>query len=149
MNQPVELNWDKATSAQIEEHLLRCEADFVPRLSERVDLGDYARKLFNEATRAEAWSGSELVGLVAFYCNDESKRAIFVTNVSVLSAWRHNKLAARLMVECIGFANRSGFQHIDLEVACSNAPAVRLYQKLGFTTRETKGSLFAMSLQID
>ena len=54
-----------ASTVQIAEHLLCCDPDFVPKLSERVDIPDYAEKIVNKATRFEAWSNGTLVGLVA------------------------------------------------------------------------------------
>jgi hypothetical protein len=68
MNEAVEYLSNNASEAQIAGHLSRCDADFVPSLSGRVDINDYAKKIVNKAMRFEAWSGGELVGLVAAYC---------------------------------------------------------------------------------
>ena len=64
---------NKASEAEIAEHLSRCDADFVPPLSGRVEINEYAKKIANKATRFEAWSGGMLVSLVAAYCNDHEK----------------------------------------------------------------------------
>ncbi len=47
---------NKATTAQIIDHLQRCNADFIPPLSGRTNIDDYALKITNKATRFEAWS---------------------------------------------------------------------------------------------
>ena len=75
---------NKASEAEIAEHLSRCDADFVPPLSGRVEINDYAKKIASKATRFEAWSGGTLVGLVAAYCNDQEKHIAYITSVSVL-----------------------------------------------------------------
>ena len=71
---PIAFRSSKATEAQIAEHLARCDADFVPPLSGRVEINDYAKKISIKAKRFEAWSGDILVGLVAAYCNHHEKR---------------------------------------------------------------------------
>ena len=97
MSAAIEYRLNMASAAQIAEHLLRCDADFVPPLSGRVEIRDYAQKIASKATRFEAWSGGTLVGLVAAYCNDRDKRIAFITSVSVLREWTGKGIAARLM----------------------------------------------------
>jgi len=70
----VEYLSNKASEVEIAEHLSRCEADFVPPLSGRLEINDYAKKIASKAMRFEAWSDGRLVGLVAGYCNDQEKR---------------------------------------------------------------------------
>jgi ribosomal protein S18 acetylase RimI-like enzyme len=128
---------NKASAAQIADHLLRCDADFIPPLSGRVEINDYARKIASKATRFEAWSGGTLVGLVAAYCNDQESRIAYITSVSVLRAWTGKDIAARLMSRCIEHAKASGMRQISLEVAGDNAPAIKLYKNSGFKISNT------------
>jgi len=75
----------QASEVEIAEHLAHCDADFLPPLSSRVEIVDYARKIVAQAARFEAWSGGRLVGLVAMYCNDQERQIAYITSVSVLS----------------------------------------------------------------
>lgn len=132
MSASVEFQSGRASVEQVAEHLLRCDGDFVPPLSERVEIAEYANKIASKAMRFEAWSGDELVGLVAAYCNDREKCIAYITSVSVLREWQSKGIASNLVGHCIEYAKASGMRQISLEVAGNNVSAIRLYKKFGF-----------------
>jgi len=137
---------NKASEAEIADHLLRCDTDFVPPLSDRVELSSYAHKIACKAVRFEAWGEAVLVGLVATYCNDSERRVAYITNVSVMPEWKGAGIASCLLDRCIEHVKKLGFEHIELEVDSGNAGAVRLYEKKGFTTKEMSGREVIMRL---
>ena len=132
---PLEYRRDTATSDDVRAHLARCDADFTPPLSARLDLGAYAAKLAERAARFEAWDGDELVGLVAAYVTPGAPEA-FISNVSVVPELRGNGVAAALVADCVDRARESGAATLRLEVATADAAAGRFYEKLGFTERD-------------
>jgi len=144
----VEYLSNKASEVEIAEHLSRCEADFVPPLSGRLEINDYAKKIASKAMRFEAWSDGRLVGLVAAYCNDQEKRIAYITSVSVLREWMEKGIAAFLMRQCIEYAKTSGMRQIGLEVAEGNTPAIALYEKSGFLASKTNAPFVSMILNI-
>ncbi len=148
MSATVDYQLNKATGTEITEHLLRCDASFIPPLSERVEIIDYAMKIASKADRFEAWSGDTLVGLVAAYCNDMETRSAHITSVSVLRAWMKKGIAARLLEQCIAYAQASGMHTIRLAVASSNIPAIRLYVKYGFIAGEADTAFTSMYLHL-
>ena len=131
---PLEYRRDTATTDDVHAHLTRCDADFTPPLSARLDLGDYAAKLADRAARFEAWDGGELVGLVACYVTPGAPEA-FISNVSVEPCLRGQGVAAALVGDCIDCARESGAGTLRLEVATADRAAGRFYEKLGFTDR--------------
>jgi len=139
---------NKASAAQIAEHLLGCDVDFVPPLSGRVEINDYARKIASKATRFEAWSGGTLVGLIAAYCNDQESRIAFITIASVLRAWRGKGIAVRLMSQCIEHMKASGMRQISLKVGRDNTPAIKLYKKSGFEISNTGTPSITMNYSV-
>jgi ribosomal protein S18 acetylase RimI-like enzyme len=145
----IEYLLNKSSEAEIAEHLSGCDADFVPPLSCRVEINDYAKKIASKAIRFESWSGGMLVGLVAAYCNDREKRIAFVTSVSVLRAWTGRGIAARLMEMCVEHAKASGMKQISLEVASNNTAAIRLYEKSGFLAGKSKAPFSTMYLHLN
>lgn len=128
-----EYSINRADAVQIATHLRACDAAFVPPLSGRVDIDAYARKLADRAERFEAWAGDRLVGLVAAYCNGEGRRHVFISSVSVLPEWRGTGVASRLLERCMSRAEAFGAGLVELEVGRSNTPAIRLYERFGFT----------------
>jgi len=149
MNTAIEYLLNKASAVQIAEHLSRCDADFVPPLSGRVEIKDYARKIASNATRFEAWSGGTLVGLVAAYCNDREKRIAYITSVSVLREWTGKGIASHLMSRCVEHARASGMRQMSLEVASGNAPAIELYEERGFIAGKADAPLITMALMLE
>lgn len=146
MNTTVEYLSNTTDAAAIAEHLSRCDADFVPPLSGRVQIAGYAAKLADKAIRFEAWSGDTLVGLVAAYCNDPHERMAYVTSVSVLKDWTGKGIAACLLGRCIAHAVTMGMRGVRLEVAADNTPAIALYRKHGFLADIARPPFIGMHL---
>lgn len=144
MSEPVDFRLNKASVAEIAEHLTRCDADFVPPLSPRVDIDGYANKIGQHATRFEAWAGGDLVGLVAAYCNDPERRSAYITTVSVQHPYQSSGLASTLMARCKEHVLSRGFEHVELEVDGDNAAAIDLYTKCGFEVGSAHGGMVRM-----
>ena len=51
-------------------HFQKCDHQFSPALSQRVNLNDYAKKLYEYAEIFEAWSNKNLIGVISVYLND-------------------------------------------------------------------------------
>jgi GNAT superfamily N-acetyltransferase len=146
MNALIQYQSDKASAAQIAGHVRLCDSDFVPPLSGRVEIVDYANKIAAKATRFEAWVENILIGLVAVYCNDPSKNMAYITSVSVLKEWAGKGIATCLLGKCVEHAKVLGIREITLEVAQNNEPAIRLYRKSGFTDGKATGRALCMNL---
>ena len=139
---------DEASESQVLEHLIAADPEFRPPLRNRVELNTFASKIVTKATRFEAWSNTELIGLVAVYCNDQKNKVAFVTSVSVLKQWMGNGIAERLMTRCVEHARISKMQEISLEVAPDNSPAIQLYSKVGFVASTAHAASLKMCLSL-
>jgi len=124
---------DTATVNEIEEHLRQADEDFVPPLSGRVEIAAYASKLAAKAVRFEAWASGRLVGLIAVYCNDPASETAYVSSVSVSKEWMGRGIASTLVSKCIEHVVHSRMRRIRLEVSLDNEPALRLYERHGFS----------------
>ncbi|HJV75039.1 MAG TPA: GNAT family N-acetyltransferase [Noviherbaspirillum sp.] len=145
---PIEYLLNSASETEIAAHLRACDGNFVPRLSSRIEIGGYAKKISSNAVRFEAWSACTLIGLVAAYCNNPETRLAYITSVSVLHEWTGKGIAANLMDHCIKHAKASGMRQISLEVAKDNALAIGLYLKSGFVATSTNAALVNMTLYL-
>jgi ribosomal protein S18 acetylase RimI-like enzyme len=144
----IEFREGTATQEDIQAHLQGCDADFSPRLSLKVDIGDYSRKISARAQTFEAWFGDTLVGLVAAYMNDSRTHSGFITNVTVAKAFMGHGIASALLDRCLDRSRQEGMQVIGLEVSMESREAIRLYEKLGFSELERKGDIVLMRLTI-
>lgn len=127
-------------------HLQACDADFFPRLTERVDIRAYSYKIFKRAATFEAWMGNRLVGLVAAYCT--SSNSMFITDVSVLSEFMNFGVASTLLESCIQYAIEKKNSEVLLEVHRDNRRAIGLYRKFGFENSGENDSFVVMSIKL-
>ncbi len=137
-----------ATENQIRVHLEQTSGEFVPALDGRVDIREYAVKLFARAVIFEAWSDALLVGIVAAY-TDHDRRSAFITNVSVLKDFSGLGIASSLVGMCIDYAKENRIGEITLEVSDKNDRAIALYEKLNFVRSGTRGGSIVMRRPID
>jgi len=148
MNDAIKYSIGKADKAAIASHLRACDNSFLPPLSQRVNIDDYAIKIAHKAQLFEAWANNELLGLIAAYYSDPDKITAFITNVSVLPGWRNGGIAQRLMENCITNTLELGFIQIELEVNPSNKAAISFYGKHGFIAVRRPDSLLKMMLDL-
>jgi ribosomal protein S18 acetylase RimI-like enzyme len=140
---------NRASAEELADHFVRCDTRFIPRLSARVDIPDYAQKIATKAMRFEAWSGTALVGMVAAYCNDRDTLCAYITSVSVLEEWAGQGIALRLLNQCIAHARTIGLRQIGLQVGTDNVRARGLYARAGFMTGNTHEQLIEMTLSLE
>lgn len=137
-----------ASAAAVSAHLKACDAAFVPKLSERLDIDAYAEKIVRNAVTFEAWQEDLLVGLVAAYINDPVRQTGYVTNVTVEPVLMGRHVAATLFESCLARARGDGFETIALEVGQENQRAIRFYEKFGFRILAKKATKLEMSLNL-
>ncbi len=143
----IEYHEGRATREDIEAHLERCDRDFSPDLSLKVDIGEYSTKLKARARTFEAWSRKALVGLVAAYMNDAGTRIGYISSVSVVREFTGRGIALALLELCRESARREGMEALRLKVSQESARAIRLYEKFGFSEIEREGKSVVMELK--
>jgi ribosomal protein S18 acetylase RimI-like enzyme len=124
--------------------LSKCNSQFSPHLSSRVDLLKYAEKLVHNAVIMYAKENKKLIGLIAFYANNFKLDFAFISLFCVLEGNKGNGIATRLMNECILNVKNSGFRFIKLEVYSDNRNAISFYSKFGFNVEEQNKPSFIM-----
>lgn len=149
MTLDVEYASNRASEAEIRKHLRQCDAHFVPPLSKRVSIEQYARKIVDRAVRFEAWADGELVGLVAAYIDRPSAQVSFITNVSVLPGWTGTGTALGLLSNCIEHVRATGCRRVALEVGAENHRALALYKRLRFVAGEVREGNIPMELDLE
>jgi ribosomal protein S18 acetylase RimI-like enzyme len=134
----------EANETDIHHHLMKCSDSFVPALDTRINIKEYATKIFDKAITFEAWDLKDLIGLIAVYLNNDTKIA-FITNVSVVGEYKGFGIAGELLKMCINHTEFNSFKEIRLEVNKDNFPAINFYKKHKFTQTETKDDSIFMS----
>lgn len=138
-----------AEEGDVKAHLTACDGEFVPPLSERVDLAVYSRKIRENAVTFEAWDGQLLVGLVGAYLNATSAGRGFISNVSVLSGYSNKGIGAELLRMCFEHARKCGICEITLQVSPKSIRALELYRAAGFRVTDSSGDQLFMGRSVE
>jgi ribosomal-protein-alanine N-acetyltransferase len=86
-----------------------------------------------------AADADRIIGYVGVYCSlDEGE----ITNVCVAAGARRMGVGERLLTELFKRLREQEIFRVVLEVRQSNAPAIRLYEKLGFESAGTRRDFY-------
>ena len=146
---PIVYNLKTASVTDISLHLTACNHSFIPPLSSRINLEEYAQKIHDKAVTFEAWQDKTLIGLIAAYFSSNEQKMAFITNVSVYSNYMGAGIASKLLGMTIHYASQHHYSAINLEVNCNNTAAINFYKKNHFFQTETKEESIFLTYQIN
>ncbi len=135
------------TLKHIQEHLTVCSSTFIPSLDSYVNIDDYSKKIFEQATLFTKFDGDKLVGLVAAYDNLTEKFG-WITNVSVDPDYSRKGIASELLNKCNKYFENKKYFHIFLEVFSNNEKAIKLYTKHRFINHKIKDDKMILKQQL-
>lgn len=120
---------------------------FVPALSERTKIKDYASKIHQFATRFEVRDDGKLVGLIACYAN--MGQMAYITLVAVYPNYQSLGIASHMLLNCIDYLRMHKYENVNLSVRVENTKAIALYEKNGFVVSGTKGDQYEMTCKLE
>lgn len=126
----IEYRHNTASQLDILCHLKHVAPYFVVDLATRVNLDEYAQKLYSHAELEEAWHDCDLIGLVAYYNNANTKES-FVSNVSVDIKFQKQGIASALLNQARTNSLEHSMKSMRVEVA-NDANLISYYQRHGF-----------------
>jgi GNAT superfamily N-acetyltransferase len=133
------LDVSEESRERLESILRKIDGDYEPPVSDRVDLADYARKLWQHAINIVADVEGGDVGFVSMYANDLTSRQAFITSIGVIQERWGSGLAQQLIRTAEDLARDRGMRRIRLEVSIENVRAIRFYAKMGFAPVDAGG----------
>lgn len=110
--------------------LIKFDILFIPRLSESININDYACKLHNHASFIFAKRDETTLGFIAFYRNTEAHQ-LYITLIAVDTICQHCSIGSRMLQQLVTHKDE-GFTSIALEVRKNNVNAYNFYKKHGF-----------------
>lgn len=126
----IEYRHNTASQTDILCHLKHVAPYFVVDLATRVNLDEYAQKLYSHAELEEAWHDCDLIGLVAYYNNATTKES-FVSNVSVDIKFQKQGIASALLNQARTNSLEHSMKSMRVEVA-NDVNLISYYQRHGF-----------------
>ena len=120
---------NQSTRNDIYNHLCAVDNFFSVPLSARLNIDDYADKLYNYADRLEVWNEKQMIGLVAYYHN-KTNNTFHISNVSVEIEFQKKGIAHNLLSKLIEKARDLYVRKINL---IANRTMFSFYFRLGFS----------------
>ncbi len=127
---------------------IKCDDDFIPKLSSRVNIVEYCNKLFKKSKIISLHKGEMVVGILAIYCNDTFAKEAYISSICLLKDFRGLGYSSILMEKAIKIAKEKNFKFIKLEVGKNNEPAINLYKKFGYKKTDEKSETIIMVYEI-
>ena len=112
---------------------------FIPALSERVNLHEWAEKICKYAVVFEVEQDGLIVGIGATYFN-KAPAVSYGTYVCVKKEYQKEMFGVELIQRMIDYAEENGSGGYKCEIRESNKPLVKFYRALGFETIEENAS---------
>lgn len=126
--------------------LQKCDEEFVPPLSQTMNLKQYAQKLSEFAQFVLALDKGEAAGFVAYYLNDEG-HFIYVPLIWVSREHQRKGVGQKLIAQ-LSDLSLIGYSSILLEVLKTNTTALAFYKKELFEEEEDRGDKFLLKKKI-
>lgn len=124
------VNKNKIELSTIVEFIYEVDHDFVPALSSRVNITEWASKVWSLAEIVVAREKEKVVGVIFYYVNDKETFKGYITYLAISSFYRNRGIAVELLQRCIKFSRRSGMKIIGVHT--NNPKAQKLYKKVCF-----------------
>lgn len=123
---------------QLYNFLLKIDDSFIPKLSSRVELTEYAIKLFENAVIFSVLSvdKKDVIGAILLYCNDKEKKNAYIPIVGVLKEFRGLGITKILFGKVEKLLKETGFKSLSLET-WFGSDALPYYIKNGFYIEQT------------
>lgn len=122
----------QASLREIVSHLQDVNRSFTPVLSSAVNLEFFAKKIYDNTIRFEAWNNQKLVGLLSVYFNNHATKNGFINHIAIENFYQSQGISKNLMTRCIEYGINNEFESITLEVSKDNHIARKLYENFGF-----------------
>lgn len=134
---------NKLTSKEILTLLKDMSPQFMPPLSDTLNLETYAEKLEKNATFLTCNINGHIVGTIVFYLNYITS-ILYIPLVWVEKYYRGCGLAKVMFTNLIKYREIENLSYVDLEVLKTNKIAFELYNSLDFHILEDRGLKYLM-----
>ena len=129
-------------------YLLKSDNDFIPKLSQKVNLKDYSKKLFYNSYIMSVYNDDELIGFNCFYENNTNNKIGYLSIIHISSPFRGKGIFKVLMNRMISYLKSKDFKILRLEVANQNLYAKQVYKRFGFIKEEIVDAGIIMKLEL-
>lgn len=138
----------KLDAITILNHLRTCDNLFQPKLSSKVDLVEYSKKISDNAIHFCSYKDDLLIGILSMYANNFKEKIAYMTCASILKEYQGKGIARKLFINAILYAKENKFDTIQGEVRKDNS-ILLFYKRLGFEIFQERNKTYLIELKTD
>lgn len=133
-------------SKRLEKILWELDDDIIPKLSERVNIEEYAKKLSANAEVFYVKHGDIDIGNCAVYMNNEETG--FISSIAIKKEWQNKGIGKQVWNLVCSIAKCKHIKYIELCVDKKNSNAQKFYKKNSFYEVEMDTKWIKMKLNL-
>ncbi len=122
----------KLTSVEISAFFILCDKSFIPPLSNRVVIEEYAEKLSILSSHFCIYYNKTLIGLSCCYCNDYIGKKAYISVTCIHPKFQGKGLGKKLTLFVEDDIKKMDFKKIRFEVDMANLPSLSMHEKIGY-----------------
>ncbi len=126
---------------KLEDFLKKADKLFPVPLSEKVNLHEYAVKLFEKATLCSFTVNGDIVGLAGGYTENTTDNLAYLSLLCVLPEFQGKGIGYNLVNRFINISESKKLRGVHLYAVKTNLPAMKMYNKMGFEEFITENEL--------
>lgn len=139
---------DKSVIDQVKEILYKTEYDFIPALSEKINIEELAVKYIEKAYLLISYVNEKPAGMVAFYINSAPENS-YLSLICVVEDFRGLGIGKELEIRCINECKRKLSKGITVNMRKSNTKLYNSRLKLGWKVEKEYMNQFGNELIVD
>ncbi len=122
-----------ASVRQIEEFLNKVDKLFPVPLSQKQNLNEYAKKLYEKGTLCAKTENGRILAMVAGYTDNVTDNRGYIAVVATLPEAQGKGFAKKLVLEFLSISKAKALDAVHVYAVPTNTVAVNMYRGIGFT----------------
>lgn len=137
---------NECTQDMIYKHMLMTDENFIPKLSEQVNIKNFSQKIYEKADIFALLRENKIIAILACYNNDIKNKIAYITFGSVMKEHRRKGYATFLLKKAIAYSRKNGMKKIQGEIHKDNKINLKLAKKMNFKQIGVKEENIVMEL---
>lgn len=129
------VNLESVNEIEIRKLLFQYDTYFIPKISDRTNLEEYAKKLSTNATFILAKNKNTIVGFAAFYYNP-APQSTYLPLIAVDQDCQGLGIGRMLVEKMVNYCFINNSAGILLEMRADNSKLFKFYSDFGFTIKD-------------
>ncbi len=131
--QNIQFEIKQLSIADVSQFLQAHDNDYFEKLSDRVDINEYSKKVVENATHFTVSDNKQLLGFSPCYFNNIKDKTAYISSLTIKQGFRGKRLGSELIKKVMQHAKENNFIAVMVKIHYLNDCCHQFYQKNGFS----------------